>query len=351
MKKSLLAAAALGTFATMAHAQSSVTVYGLVDMGLVAESGGAAGSVTKLTSGVTSGSRLGFRGQEDLGGGLSALFVLENGLNADTGTAAQGGLLFGRLSYVGLKGGFGSMTFGRHLSPHYTGLLLVADPFATGYAGQAQNLMANPNGRFNNSIVYSTPVLNHFSGQIAYSFGESAGSTSDNSGYGISLDYANGPLNVRAVYQTKDTTVGATSNDAENMLLASNYDFGPVKAYLSYGRDKGVGSSPFAAANPYGAAAAPAASTDSAALLIGVAVPVGPNTILASYIRKDDKDAGNRDADQIAIGYVHPLSKRTNLYTAYARINNKNGAAYTVNNASATGSGDKAFNLGIRHRF
>jgi predicted porin len=80
-------------------------------------------------------------------------------------------------------------------------------------------------------------------------------------------------------------------------------------------------------------------------------VPFGASTILASYVRRNDRLAVNRDANQIGVGYTYDMSKRTTFYTAYARIRNKNGGSYLVGNATEAGSGDKAFNLGIRHRF
>ena len=140
MKKSLLALAVLGAFAGAASAQSSITIYGIADAGIVAESGNPAGSVTKLTSGVSAGSRLGFRGTEDLGGGLAAIFALETGILLDTGGNAQGqvfanqnGLVFGRQDYVGLTGGFGAVTAGRQYNPYFITVNTV-DPFGTGYA-------------------------------------------------------------------------------------------------------------------------------------------------------------------------------------------------------------------------
>jgi predicted porin len=78
---------------------------------------------------------------------------------------------------------------------------------------------------------------------------------------------------------------------------------------------------------------------------------LGAGTVMASYMHKDDKAAANRDANQLALGYSHALSKRTNLYTSIARIDNKNGAQYTVGNATEGGTTDKAFNVGIRHKF
>ncbi len=337
MKKSLLALAALGSLAGASFAQSTVTIYGIVDAGLVAESGGAAGSITKLTSGVASASRIGFRGTEDLGGGLSANFVLENGFNVDTGAMGQtsaavpGGLLFGRQAFVGLKGDFGAVNFGRQYTPHYT-TVVAADPFGNGMAGRFSNLMAASGTRMDNTIKYSTPAsLGAFSADIAYGFGEVAGNTSGNRAVGFGVGYASGPVYVRLGYHNLNNA--AASDNAKNTVLAATYDFTAAKAHFAYGVNKGTGTA------------------DNSDLLLGVSVPFGQHKVLASYIRKNDKTAANRDADQWAIGYSYALSKRTDFYAAYARINNKNGATFTVGNNTETGSGDKAFNLGIRHSF
>jgi predicted porin len=112
MKKALLALAVLAAFAGTASAQTNVTMYGVLDMALQHENDGV-NSTTALDSGIQSGSRLGFKGTEDLGGGLKANFDLEAGVNADTGTSSQGGILFGRQAWVGLSGGFGSLRLGR----------------------------------------------------------------------------------------------------------------------------------------------------------------------------------------------------------------------------------------------
>lgn len=353
MKKSLLAVAILGTFAGASLAQSNVSMYGIVDAGLVHESGGTAGSVTKLTSGIGSQSRLGFRGKEDLGGGLSATFVLEAGMTIDNGASTQGGLLFGRTALVGLEGGFGSVVMGRFFTPYFVTLGFVADPFGTGFAGTAANLIPSVGLRMNNTVKYTTPNIQGFSGEIAYGFGEIAGDNSAQRAIGAALAYKNGPLNIRLGYHNKNNdtaTVKGTSN-SKNTLLAANYDFGVAKAHFGYGVNKGLNSSSLAAANPFGAAVAPTASTDSTNLLLGVSVPFGASKVLASYIRKDDKTGFNQDADQVAVGYTYALSKRTDLYTAFARIKNKNGAGYIAGNGTELGSGDKAFNVGVRHTF
>lgn len=359
MKKTVLALAMLGGFAGAAVAQTSVNIYGILDAGFVRESGGGAGSVNKLTSGVASGSRLGFKGTEDLGGGLSALFVLENGLAVDTGAATQGGLLFGRQAFVGLGSGFGTVTLGRQYTPQYLTLAFV-DPFSTGTAGTAANLMPNTgkgSSRMDNTIKYVSPSFAGFTGELAYGFGEVAGDSSAGRQYGIALAYAGGPLSVRLGYHNRNNDTATTQADeAKNTLLAATYDLNVVKLHAAYGHNKGLNSSPIRGVsasnpNPFGNAFDPTASTDSRDFLVGVTVPLGAHTVLASYIRKDDKTGFNQDADQVAVGYRYALSKRTDLYAAYARISNDRGASYTVGSAIEAGSGDKAFNLGVRHAF
>jgi predicted porin len=358
MKQKILAAsilAAAGMHILPASAQSSVTIYGLIDTGYVIESGGVAGKVNKLTSGISGGSRIGFKGSEDLGGGMSAVFLLETGFQNDNGALGQGGLLFGRQSYVGLNGGMGSVLVGRQYTPQYLTLSMV-DPFGTGYAGDAANLMPNTgNGasRMDNTIKYTSPKVAGFTGELAYGFGETAGSTKAASQIGAALAYGNGPLNVRLGFhgRNNDTTTSETSS-GRSTLLGAVYDFGVLKLHGAYGINKGVNSSPLRnTVNPYGTTPI-IASTDSADLLVGLTVPISAvHTVLASYIHKNDKTARNQDADQIALGYRYSMSKRTDLYAMYAHIYNKNGAPYTVGSSIEAGSGNSAWNFGIRHTF
>ena len=360
MKKLNLAVIILGSFAALAQAQSNVSVYGIVDAGIVSERGGKAGNVSKLTSGIGSQSRLGFRGTEDLGDGLSAVFVLESGVKIDTGEVDAAGSLFNRQAFVGLKSKeLGGLALGRQYTPWYNALGQVADPFGAGYAGSAKNLFpaGGSNTRTSNTIVYASPVMNGFSAEASYSLGEQAGDNSAGRQMGAVLAYSNGPLNARAAYNTRNSdvaAVGATPkvshDNGNNVLIAANYDFKVAKAFLAYGKDKGFNSAPLPNATAYTSAAV-APSIDSTDLLIGLTVPVGAAaTLLASYIRKDDKTF-NRDADQWALGYSHQLSNRTSAYLAYAKIKNKNGASYTVGNNNEVGSGDSAFNLGVKHSF
>lgn len=358
MKKSLIAIAVLAATSSAAFAQSNVTIYGILDAGIVAERGGKDGNVSKVTSGAASASRIGFKGTEDLGGGLSAIFKLETGAKIDDGTLDNANsALFNREAFVGLSSKTaGTLTLGRQYTPYYETLRDVGDPFAMGYAGTAKNLfpVASFMTRNSNAVVYKSPNLEGFTAAVSYSLGEVAGDASATRQVGGSLGYNNGPLNVAVAYNSKnnDTATLKTAGVGHNALIAANYDFKVVKVFGAYSKDKGLNSAPLNGSATAYTGVTFAASQDSSDALIGLTAPVSASgTIMASFIRKNDKEVANRDADQWAIGYNYALSKRTSTYVAYAKIKNKNGAGYTVGNNTEAGSGDKAFNLGLRHSF
>lgn len=343
-----------------AYAQSSVVIYGIADAGLAYESGGSAGNLVKLTSGMGSASRIGFRGTEDLGNGIAVLYTLEAGYRIDTGEVDTAGTLFNRQSFIGLRSRTGTLTLGRQYTPWHQALVQVADPFGTGFAGGAKNLFPDygTNVRTSNTVQYSATAGNGFNVDIAYSAGEQAGSSAAGRQWGAALGYAHGPLTVRAAYNNKNSDVASAAGIAAvrrtlgtNVLLAANYDLGIAKAYVAYGRDKGYNGAPLGnSGNPYGETK-PTASTDGNELLIGLSAPLGNGKLLASFQRKNDLTGFNQDACGWGIGYTYALSKRTELYAAHGAISNRNGAGYTVANNSEAGSGNHASNLGVRHTF
>lgn len=358
MRKQLMAAAVAAMLSQGAWAQSNVVIYGVVDAGVSVESGNAAGTVTKVGSGIAGGSRWGFKGSEDLGGGTSAIFLGESGFQVDTGAMGQGGLAFGRQSYVGLADkAMGSLTIGRQYAPEYLANVF-ADPFSSGTAADSKNLI-NPvadGGRMSNSILYASPIWRGWSTQLTYQAGETAGNNTSGSGEGFAVAYDGGPLSVRVAFHDKNNdTATVKYGSARNSFVAATYTFPLAKLYAAYGVNKGVFSSYLRnAANPYAYTVAPTAANitnDSADALLGVAVPLGRHNLLASWIHKNDKTAPDRDANQYAIGYRYDFSRRTNLYAVYARMVNKNGAPYTLGNASDGGAGDRAVNLGMAHAF
>lgn len=336
MKKSLVALVLAGAFSTAAYAQSAVEMYGIVDMAVVAERGGVAGPVSKLTSGAQSGTRLGFKGTEDLGDNMKALFVLETGIAADAGGFNQGGLAFARQSFVGVQSDLGTLTLGRQYTPIFN-TMMIADPFAAGMAGAAQNLMPTGGIRMNNTIKYTSPIVfGGFSTEIAYGFGETADSTSKGQESSVAVHYSAGDLKASLAYNDWSVRTGTsapfTFPKRKDWFLAANYDlkFAKIFAGATDTDNNGLKS------NDY---------------LIGAQIPYGKHTFIASYITKDVRNAANLDANQIAVGYTYSLSKRTNLYAAWGRIDNDSASALTVGNNSEPGTGDKAFNIGLRHIF
>jgi predicted porin len=358
MLKSFVAFAVLGASMASALAQSSVAVYGLLDAGVVSERGCINCPTTKVSSGIASGSRLGVRGSEALGGGNSAIFTLEAGILGDTGRSDQGGVLFGRQAFVGLDGPLGTLTLGRQYNLEYLALADVADPFKGGMAGSATNLVGYSAKRVDNSIQYFTRGKHGVSAGASYGFGEVAGDASANRAWGVSLGIERGAWTVRIAHQNKNvaqitpSTPLGNNMDAKNTIIAANVNLGPAIAYAAYSANRGWGSSPlWNPDNPYGASFSTTPSTDSRDVLVGIAVPRGATTYLASFIRKNDRDLANRDADQLAVGATYALSRRTDFYAAYSHIKNRNGARYTVGNATEPGSGSSAINIGMRHAF
>jgi predicted porin len=336
MKKSLLALAVLGSFAGAALAQTSVTLYGVVDAGIAYENNGTpAGSILRVENGGQSTSRFGIKGTEDLGGGLSALFVLENGFLVGTGAMGTTNVLFNRQSWVGLKGGFGTAKLGRQETLVYAAFNKGFDPFGRGLAGDITRMfpIAGSGSRVNNTLTYTSPTFGGFSGDVAYTFGQVAGDTSQSREIGLSGQYISGPVGVIVAHHNANSA--APVINGKTNFVAGTYDFGPVKGYLAFGDNKND-------------SAVLATKLDTRSWLIGVSAPFGPHLFMADYIRKSDKAVANRDATQYAIGYTYTMSKRTNFYTSFSRTNND--SAGTTNVVTA-GTSDKLLNAGIRHTF
>jgi predicted porin len=329
MKKSLLALAMLGAFAGAASAQTNVTIYGIVDAAITRTDTNKTSATWSLDSSGQfnkNGSRLGFKGSEDLGGGLSAIFTLENGFGADNGTLQQGGRLFGRQAFVGLQGSFGAVKLGRQYTPMHLALDSI-DPFNTGFAGNIENLFNGAGVRTDNTLNYSL-TAGAFSGQLGYTLGEVPGDNSANRQWSAGLGYANGPINVQFAYQdAKRNPAVAATTDNKIALLGATYDFSVAKVHAAIQSDKSE--------------TAIATTNKKRNWMLGVSAPVGAGSVMASFIRSDDRLASNADNDQYAIGYLHNLSKRTNVYTSFAKINDK----------SAVNTDTNIFNVGLQHKF
>lgn len=289
MKKSLLALAVLGAFAGAASAQSSVTLYGKLDLGFAK----AAGSADKQVAD-GSRSRVGFRGVEDLGGGLKALFQFEHRFNPDTGTVTDTAFWQG-LSTVGLGGSFGTVNLGRQYTAAFSLATDVIDPFG-GYTVadlRGESLTKSvARLRTDNSVRYDGA----FGGlKVAADIAETPAGGVDRP-YSVAAQYAAGPFMVAASY---DNPTGANDNLA---TLGGSYTFGPAKVSLGIGRGDNNSNVRVKQA------------------LAGVTVSVGAaGQVLAGYAQQE---VGTADATKkVSLGYRHNLSKRTQLYTDVTRVN------------------------------
>ncbi|MEJ8812767.1 porin [Variovorax ureilyticus] len=386
MKKSLAALAAL-VAAGSASAQSSVTLFGVVDAAVsyyqtnskyvntalnVFNPSNPAAALPRpdvrqsqwvLSSGNYTGSRVGFRGTEDLGGGLAASFWLEAGIANDTGASVTPiGLAFNRRSTVSLSGAFGEVRLGRDYTPTFWNDN-VFDPFQTvgvgavaismllggaGSAGTIGSQIVNPNYvRASNSVSYWLPPnLGGFYGHVMYALGENTkydpGSvtpdlpnTQRTGRYaGGRVGYANGPVDVAAAYGSSvigDNYFAGLTRYLNTGNVGASYDFGPAKLYGEYSHvelqnDRSV---PLLSG--------PSGDITITGYLLGVTVPIGPGMIRATYshLQADLNNVAqvpvfgvpDPKADKLALGYVHNLSKRTLLYATVAYTKNKNGAA------------------------
>lgn len=353
MKKSLLALAVLGAFAGAASAQSSVTIYGIVDTGFarIDQGSGPAGDVNfnGIESGLNSASRIGFKGIEDLGNGLKAEFVLENGINTDTGGAANSDAAFSRLSFIGLNGGFGKVRLGRQEN-QLKEMLTQVDTFGAAGIANAHDFIGGYDGlpqRQSNMVTWQSQNYGGFSGSLGYIFGEANDDNSANSGWGARLGYANGPLNVQFAYQkqneTDDAALPPVDADTKTALLGATYDFGAFKLHGVYGEKK------------YDAGLVAPEDVKVRSGLIGATVPFGASAIRAEYIRNDNKDIDDADSNVWALSYTYALSKRTTFYATYVRVGNDDGSTQGLGGgdyaAAAGGESVSGAGIGINHKF
>jgi len=405
MKKSLLALAVLGAFAGAAQAQSSVTIYGIIDTGVAytskavntATTPNSTGSKFSLAAGNLQGSRIGFKGVEDLGGGLSAVFQLETGFDSDTGNlngndAATTSNLFRRKSVVGLSStSFGTILAGRQTDFADTiSAMTSVNDFGGVTGAVGHNLDRLEGKRTNNSISYTTNNLSGFTGNLMYGFGEQAGSTSAGRAFALAGKYENGPLGLGANFYTSkqgvnpsDTALinavgAATVGDATNsgntgvkvFNLVGSYQFGPARVYANWSNVKqdlktiaATGTSSLAsAANGEFSGLTLGNSNKANIYEIGTAYDLSPSLKLLGSVQLtratfNGATTGTGKLTQFNLGTDYFLSKRTDLYAFIANVRASNMANSGVLEASgnaSTGSADSsqtAVIVGVRHKF
>lgn len=364
MKKSLVALAVLAASGA-AMAQSSVTLYGLIDtygasvkwdkgVGVAAPGRTTTAAAvntfttysgttqTMIQGGGVNGSRWGLKGSEDLGGGLSATFNLEAGLDSDTG-AASSALAFHRQANVGFTGSFGTVRIGRINNYYYdaegaydgvfnSALSAAAVTFRSAIGGDTSIEKANFASRFDNSVRYDSPNVSGFVGSVHYGLTENKTATvSAGANLAAGVAYSSGPLTAGLAYDSEKSAGNVEAKT--NLRLGATYNFGAAKLKASYGIANNIGNTKDAKANEY---------------QIGVDVPVSAALTLSANVAssKDNKeqDANEGKRTGFGVGAAYTLSKRTFLYGGY--VNGKKTATGSTSDATIS-----AFAVGVQHRF
>ncbi|KOF54082.1 MULTISPECIES: porin [unclassified Achromobacter] len=370
MKKTLLAVALLAGFAGAAQAADSVTLYGLIDAGIGYEKvkfDGNSQSRFGGVQGVSSGSRFGLRGSEDLGDGLRAVFNLEGGFGPMNGQSLQGGRLWGRQATVGLDSdSWGRLEFGRqtNLASKYFGAI---DPFSISYnaANMGTTFGSANTMRLDNMVLYQTPSMGGFKFGVGYSF--SADDTvsdasqkefqtgNNNRILTAGAQYVNGPLYLAAAYDrfnpSNGQTGGKSSARIQEYMVGGTYDFEVVKIAAAFGQTfdgwfigQNMGTTPDGMSKLGTFSLADGFRANS--YMLGATVPLGRHAVFGSWQRADAKNdrltGDDATFNVYSLGYTYDFSKRTNLY-AYA--------SYADNFAFQRDAKDTAFAVGVRHRF
>lgn len=350
MKMKLFAAAVAALAAGGAYAQSSVTLYGIADVGLeyVNKQPINGDSVFRMQSGNYSGSRFGLRGVEDLGGGLKAVFVLENGFNIDTGAQSDSGRFFNRQAYVGLQGAFGAVTLGRQNNLVYDfGIQFDPMAVASRYSlGAMDGDLGGSTGRADNAIKYRG-TFGGLTASAIYSTGwnnngEIAGDRKAGTEYGVGLTYANGPFALGAVYDEKRGGAGVSDQKGRKAAAAGSFAFGPAKAFLGYRYAKStIGI----------AAPAPAARSDL--YWGGLTYNITPAFALTGAAYYTNTKNSNNDPWLYVLSGDYSLSKRTDAYLNVAYARNKGNNTFGVGGfgSAEAGANQTGATVGIRHRF
>jgi predicted porin len=317
-----------------------VTLFGVVDLSINRVKNGTL-TQTLESSNQLNSNRLGFRGVEDLGGGMRAGFWIEGSMSNDDGNAA--GQTWQRRSTVSLMGGFGELRLGRDYTPSFWNYTIF-DPFGTNGPGSMLNLVSTLGSgagtlvRANNTVGYFLPALGGVYGQVQGALGEGV---AGNKYVGGRIGYAGGPVNVGVAYG-KTYKDGGLADDYTDTNIGGSYALGPFTLIAQYSKRDFL-------------------TRDQKTGMIGGTLSFGQNTLKASFT----KSAGNQgtsardfDAKQYAFGYQYDLSKRTALYGTYANVKNDGtaaaGATFTVGQGPALPSGglkSSAVSGGIRHSF
>ncbi|MDR0717447.1 MAG: porin [Azoarcus sp.] len=350
MQKKLIALAVAGLVSAPAFAQSNVTIYGTIDYGYTLQGKNIYKGIdhrSGIDSGVSKSNRLGFKGTEDLGNGLKAVFVLESGIAGDSnGSDGLWGGAGARQAYAGLAGGFGTIAFGRHYTPQHL-FTSAVDPFGKNGLGSAKNVIAGDD-RLDNLLAYISPNWGGFSfvagGTMAYQGNEPLENDNGNLDlnnvrvWAIAPSFTTGPVFAAVNYHVAHVNASSPVDSLKVFDLFFSYDFGAVKLGALYGQRKtDLGDEDIKVKQ----------------WLLGATVPIGASDkILFSYTNRKTEGLsaididGNARVGQWAVGYEHSLSKRTALYAQYAQQYQNNVQKGLGNDLLNQVSGARASSVG-----
>ncbi|MFT5643069.1 MAG: putative porin [Janthinobacterium sp.] len=337
MKKTLIALAALSALAGTVQAQSNVTIYGNVDAGLrnLTNVNAAGDSKLSMSSGGTYNSnRFGFKGAEDLGNGLKAVFQLEGGYNS--GTGAGDTALFGRTAKVGISSDYGTVTLGRQYTVSFD-TIYAYDPMSYKYTGITLTMAATAGVRDSNIVKYEGK-FGAFTVRAGYAAGEQTGGTSNGAKQAVGVNYDNGPISLGAAYTQKKSNLG-NGADLKHYTVGGAYRIGPVKLSAGYA-DQKQGVVPTAGTQPD--------TTDKFAW-VGASYQLLPALDLRAAYYQDKNNTNNADGKKnlFILSSVYSLSKRTVLY-AEIDHNKFDGGLMVKNNNQSSQNGVSA---GVVHYF
>jgi general bacterial porin, GBP family len=337
-------------------AASAVTVYGIVDA-CAARADLGATKLNALGGGCLYGSRIGFRGNEDLGGGQRAYFTLESGFGVNSGTLGQGGRIFGRKALVGLAGAWGAVEGGRDYAPTFY-IVQPVDPMGLGIGTASSTVWTGaPStgaGRVDNAINYLSPIWSGVSLRVQFAPGEQPAPAPSRSRdvLGLNLMYRSGDTLVGASHVRNSNATDSADDYATTITARQNFGIFSLSTMVQVGAWEGTRT----AAAP--SSASSIFSRDYRSYLVGGSVRIGAAGVVnLSLKRYDDRTSGNFDATQFSVAYVQSLSQRTDLYAAWSQLDNKRASSYSVSDASGAytgvtpGSRTSLLAMGIKHAF
>lgn len=351
MKRSTLAAAILAALSSHAFAQSGVVVYGSFDGGLRHESNidPAGNGVTTMSSnGTFRSNRLGFRGSEDIGGGMKVNFVLETGFDSGTGALNNAnGVLFQREAHVGVSGKFGAIDVGRNYTAAYR-TIIAFDPFKYRYPSVTYALSSTAGTRKDNDIQY-TGRFGDWTARAEYALGEQPGSSDNGTTKALGLNYASGGLKAGAVYTMSEQNVGTAANqnyrDFDHYALGASYDFGALTLAIGHVKQEQATATTRDNTSTWEWIGGSYQITERFAITAAVYRNKAYNTKATGPAA-----VGDSRKDLYMVGVTYDLSKRTILYAELDRTHLEGGFA-TGGNTKLGQTRQRGMAAGIMHQF